>query len=110
MNIKKAIKKVKAINIARGIIIAYIIFISLFAFDTTFGIGFFIHLLPTLIFLTTLIVTWRKPKIAGILFILEGLGTIIVFNTYRDLFVLFVVSLLPVLTGLVFFFSKNPKH
>ncbi len=110
MKIKKAIKRGNPINIARALIIAYIIFISIFAFDTTFGTGFFIHLLPTIIFLATLIVTWKKPKIAGVLFILEGLGTIIVFNTYRDLFVLTVVSFLPVLIGLVFFLSRNPKH
>jgi tryptophan-rich sensory protein len=110
MNIKRVVKKIKTVNIARVIIIAYIIFISIFAFDTTFGAGFFIHLLPTIIFTVTLVITWKKSKLAGILFILEGLGTILVFNTYRDFFVLFVVSLIPVLTGLVFFLSKNPKH
>jgi hypothetical protein len=102
--------KVKLINVARILIIGYIIFLSLFALDTTFGIGLFIHLLPSLIFLITLIIFWKKPKIAGILFVLEGLGTIIVFNTYRDLFVLFVISIIPVLIGLLFFFAKPLKN
>lgn len=103
-------RKIETILIAKIIAIIYILFISLFAFDTPLGIGFLIHLFPTIIFLGTLIVTWKKPKIAGILFFLEGLGTILVFNTYRDLFVFLAVSIVPVLIGILFFFSKNPKH
>jgi len=100
-------KKIKILNFARGLIIAYIIFISIFAFDVSSVLGFFIHLLPTFIFLGTLILTWGKPKFAGILFILEGIGTIIVFNTYRDLFVLFAISLIPILIGILFLISKK---
>jgi hypothetical protein len=102
--------KVTLLNIARELIIAYILFITLFSFDASSLIGFLIHSIPTIIFLGTLILFWKNPKIAGILFALEGLGTIIVFNTYRDLFVLFVISLIPVIIGLLFFLSKNPKH
>jgi len=96
--------------ILKIIMIIYILFISLFALDTELGIGFFIHLLPTFIFLATLILFWKKPRTAGIFFTLEGIGTIIVFNTYRDLFVLSVISLIPILIGILFFFQKNPKH
>jgi sorbitol-specific phosphotransferase system component IIC len=103
-------KKIKSLNIARILIIAYALFIGIFALDAESLVGFLIHILPSLIFITTLVITWKNPRIAGILFVLEGIGTIIVFNTYRDLFVLLVVSLLPILTGLLFFFSKNPKH
>lgn len=102
--------KIKSIQISRILIILYILFITLFSLDTKFGIGFFIHLLPTFIFVSTLVITWKKPKIAGILFAIEGLGTMIVFNTYRDLFVLFIVSIIPILIGALFFISKNPKH
>jgi hypothetical protein len=100
-------KKIKLLDIARALIILYSLFIGIFAFDTEFGLGFFIHLLPSFIFLGTLILTWKKPKLAGILFALEGIGTIVVFNTYRDLFVLFVISLIPILIGILFFFSKK---
>jgi hypothetical protein len=102
-------KKIKFLDIVRMLIIAYALFISLFAFDVSSYLGFFIHLIPTFIFLGTLIFTWKKPKIAGVLFTLEGIGTIIVFNTYRDLFVLFVISLIPILIGILFFFLKNTK-
>jgi len=100
----------KILDLARGLIIAYIIFFSLFAFDVSSVLGFFIHLLPTFIFLGTLIFTWKKPRLAGILFILEGIGTIIVFNTYRDLFVLFVISFIPILIGILFLKNSKKKN
>jgi hypothetical protein len=108
---KKKIPKIKInlMNSARVLIILYILFITLFSFDTSFGIGFFIHLIPTAIFLATLIFTWKKPKLAGILFVLEGFGTIIVFNTYRDLFVLFTISFIPILAGILFLIFKGKK-
>jgi len=101
-------RKINLLNIARILIVVYAIFIGLFSLDTKLGLGFLIHLLPTIIFLATLIFTWKYSKIAGILFILEGIGTIIVFNTYRDLFVLFTISIVPILIGSLFLFSKKP--
>jgi hypothetical protein len=103
-------KKIKFIFIPRILIVIYVLFISLFALDTKFVIGFFIQLIPSLIFLATLFLTWKKPKIAGIFFIIEGLGTILFFNTYRNLFILFIISIIPIVIGTLFFFSKNPKH
>lgn len=110
MDFGKLIKKIKPLYVARTLIILYILFISLFSLDTPFGLGFLIHLLPTIILTITLIATWKFPKIAGILFIIEGLGTIIVWNTYRELFVFFVISLTLILIGSIFLVSKNPKH
>jgi hypothetical protein len=101
---------IKPLKFAKALIIAYALFLSLFALDTPFGTGFFIQLLPSFIFLGTLLIFWKKPKIAGILFVIEGIGTIIVWNTYRDLFVFAAISLVPILIGLLFFLSKNPKH
>ncbi len=105
----KKLKKIKLIWIPRILAVLYIIFISLFALDTPFGIGLLIHLLPTFIFIACLIVAWFKPKIGGILFGLAGLGTIIVGNTYRELITLFTISLIPVVIGILFFFLKRKK-
>jgi hypothetical protein len=109
---KKKAKKIKVtlLNIARELIIGYILLITLFSFDVKTLTGFVVHSLPSVIFLATLIVFWKKPKISGILFVLEGFLTIIAFNTYRDLFVLFMISFVPVLIGLLFFFSGNEKR
>jgi nicotinamide riboside transporter PnuC len=108
-NLKKVFKRIKLIYVARILSLFYALFLGIFALDTPLGLGFFIHLLPTIIFLGTLILTWRKPQLAGILFILEGIGTIIVFNTYRDFFVLVVISFVPILIGILFCLSKANK-
>lgn len=101
-------KKLKLIWIPRILAILYIIFISLFALDVPIlSMGFLIHLLPTLILSGCLIVAWFKPKIGGILFALAGIGTIIVFNTYRELITLFTISIIPIIIGILFFFLKK---
>ena len=113
----KKVKKFNPIWIPRILIILYTIFISLFALDTDFGIGLLVHLLPTIILLTILILTWKMPKLAGILFILSGIGTVIVWNTYRDLVLFFIFSVSLVLFGILFcilarkekLFSKKKK-
>jgi len=102
-------KNKKLFWIPRILAIAYILFLSLFSFDTDFGIGFLIHLLPSMIFTGCLILAWFKPKVGGILFSIAGLGTIIVFNTYRDLFVLFMISVIPIIIGIAFALLKRKK-
>lgn len=98
----------KHLNISAKIIsILYIALITMFVFDSEDFIGLLIHLIPTLIFLVCLVIAWLKPKIGGILFALAGLGTIIAFNTYREIFILIVISLIPVIIGALFWFSKK---
>jgi|GEM_PF-2886520 len=106
-NKKNSKVKIKLDLILKIAIALYIIFITVFSFDAQSIAGFLIHSLPTLIFTATLILAWKKQEIAGILFILEGLGTIVVFNTYRDLFVLSAVSLIPVLIGILFLLPRK---
>jgi uncharacterized membrane protein len=106
---KNKIKK-QIIWIPRILIMLYILFMSLFAFDTEFGIGFFMHLIPSFILLAILIFTWKKPKIAGIFFALFGIATIMFYNTYREWMSFLIISLPPILAGILFYFLKNPKH
>ena len=112
---KNKMKKTKKKNkfdliwVPRILIIAYILFISLFALDTPLGIGFLIHLIPTLILIAILIFTWKNSKLAGILFIIAGIGTIIFWNTYRDLLVFGIISLIPVIIGILFLTFKRKK-
>lgn len=106
----KKLKKIKFVWVPRILAILYIIFISLFSLDAPFGIGLLMHLLPTLIFTSCLIVAWFRPKIGGILIGLAGIGTIILWNTYRDLFTFFVFSIIPIIISILFFFLKSPKH
>ncbi len=101
-------KKIKPAWILRILAILFIAFITLFAFDASSFVGFLIHLLPTLIFSGCLVIAWFKPKIGGILFAFAGAGTIIVFNTYRELVPFLAVSVIPIIIGVLFFTS--PKH
>jgi len=102
--------KIQFIWIPRILAICYILFMSLFALDTEFGLGFFVHLTPSFLLIAILIFTWKKSQLAGILFGLFGLGTIIFFGTYESLISFIVISLIPILIGFIFYFQKNPKH
>jgi hypothetical protein len=102
--------KNKIIWIPRILIILYILFISLFALDTEFGLGFFMHLIPSFILIAILIFTWEKQKIAGILFGVFGILTIFYYGTYSDWRIFSMISLPPILAGILFYFLKNPKH
>jgi len=62
--------------------IVFILFLMLFSFDI-FGMGFgfwetikglFIHNIPALILLITLIISWKYEIVGGIIFNLAGLG------------------------------------
>lgn len=101
--------KLTLLNVSRILIVLFSLFLALFAFDTPFGIGFLIHLLPTIILLATLVLTWKKPTIAGILFVIEGIATIFVFNTYSDWFVFLIISVIPILVGIMFLVAKSRK-
>jgi len=109
---KKRNKKnnLKLIWVPRTLAVLYILFLSLFVFDTPFGIGFLIHLIPSFILISILILTWKKQKFAGILFGLFGITTIIFYNTYQGILNFSMISLPPILAGILFYFLKNPKH
>lgn len=94
---------------AKILAILYILFISIFAFDTPFfSIEFLIHLLPSLIFIWILIFAWSRSRIGGILFGILGIATIFFFDTYKDLIVFFLISLIPIVNGILFWLSD--KH
>jgi hypothetical protein len=96
--------------IPRGIMFFYIIFLLLFAldtFDTPQPLGeqildFFIHGLPSWILIIVLAITWNKPYLAGISFIVLASLGMIFFSTYQHLSGFLVVTLPPMLIGLSF--------
>jgi hypothetical protein len=100
-------RKNKRILIAKILSIAYIIFISIFSLDSKSLTEFLIQLIPSVIFICILITAWKFPKIGGSLFIVAGLGTILFWNTYRDLFVFFTISIFPILIGILFLLKKS---
>ena len=103
----------------RGICIAAILFVSMFAFDV-FGSGlslvqqikdFLIHMIPSFVLLIVLLIAWKKEMLGGIIFCLIGLSiTPFVFmmnfrmnqSIWMSLGVISTVTLPFVLVGILF--------
>lgn len=90
--------------LARSLAIIFIIFISLFALDTPLGIGFFIHLIPSLLLLIILILAWKKPMFGSLYLLISGFFTFS-FHTYQTLSSFLLISAPPFLLGLLFLYS-----
>lgn len=110
MNMSVSFNTLKFVWIPRVLIIAFTAFISLFSFDAFSGndpildklAGFLIHMLPSLVMILFLVLTWKRPAAAGVIFILLGVVFTFFFNTYEQAASFFTISLIPVLTGLMF--------
>lgn len=93
----------------RVLALAGAIFLSLLAFDV-FGteaglgeelLGFLIHLAPTYVILTALVVAWRWELLGGVLFILLGLLFVLMFSDEEWL--TFAITTVPsVVVGILF--------
>ena len=95
-------KKTSILNwVTRGLIILYVLFISLFALDATEGIAtvgekviaIFMHLLPSLLLLFVLLIVWKRQLIGAILFMVLAIVFTVFFNTYKDLIIFLIISL-----------------
>lgn len=100
----------------RVLAIAYILFISIFAFDVfspeysifDMIIGFLIHLIPSFILIIVTIIAWKKEFLGGILFILLSILFTIFFNTYKEIISFILISLILFIIGLLFIlFSRT---
>jgi len=94
----------------RILTIAYIIFISSFAFDV-FSMdapimdkfrGFGIHLAPSFIILITLFQFWRDPLSSGIAMIILSIISSVFFHTYSDVGRFTIITCPLVVTGILF--------
>ncbi len=102
--------------IPRILSITFIIFISIFALDS-FGteaplyqeiIGFIIHLIPSFVLIILLYVFWKKPLYCGLSYILIAILFTLVFSTYRNIYSLILISLLPAFIGFLFVIFRKP--
>jgi len=92
--------------VPRVLAIAYIVFISLFALDST-GLGFLIHMIPSFLFIGATVYAWKKPRNGGILFVILGLITIFMFDTIENIFSFLLVTLPLLVIGLMFYKLKQ---
>ena len=97
----------------RILAIVFILFLALFALDVfeegyKFGellVALFMHLVPNFVFLTLLIIAWKREKLGGYLFILISIVFTLFFKTYREIFTFLLISGPPLLIGLLFLAS-----
>lgn len=104
---------------ARGFTILYMLFLMIFSVDVFDGNqsiwmklgGFIIHNIPVILLVFFLIFTWNKPVIAGILFMLFGIATVLFFQTLQQGIQVFSVISLPIiLTGALYLASWYLKR
>jgi len=95
----------------RVLAIIYILFISIFALDE-FGqgvefwkatLGFAMHLIPSLLLVLFLIISWRWAKIGAVLFLVASIAVTIVFQTYRNITSFVFISISLFVIGILFF-------
>jgi phosphoglycerol transferase MdoB-like AlkP superfamily enzyme len=83
-------------------------FLGIFALDV-FGeyqglellIALTMHLIPTILVITSLLITISRRQFGAWLFILFSLFTLLFFKTYQDPITLIIITLPPALTGIL---------
>lgn len=105
--------------IPRILIMLFIAFVALFSLDVFEGeasiwyklLGLLIHNVPALLLLLTLLLTWRRPLIGGIVFAVLMVLLTVLWQTYEawETFLFFTVPMLvvAVLFLLVYFISQH---
>ncbi|WP_420852043.1 DUF7670 domain-containing protein [Pelotomaculum isophthalicicum] len=103
----------KLVWVSRVLAIIFILFISIFALDAFSDevsfidnlIGFLMHLIPTFIFLTALIIFWKYPQFSGLAFIILGMLFTFYFKTYRNIEYFLFLSIPQFVIGGLFIIS-----
>ncbi|MFH1591701.1 MAG: hypothetical protein ABIC95_07310 [archaeon] len=73
-----------------GILLALLL--ELFAFDTGSFVGFLMHSIPSAVIIISVLIGWRHPNVGGIVFVLLGVVTVFFYHTYRDPWLLAIIS------------------
>lgn len=87
-----------------------IVFFSLFALDvfveyetlSEIVVALAIHLIPSFILIAITVIAWRWHVVGGLLFLLLGFFSIFFFNTYENPISFALLTLPPLLVGLLF--------
>ncbi len=107
--------------IPRIVMILVVLFMGMFSLDvfsSKAGLGmqlagFLIHNIPALLLLLTLILTWKRPAVAGYIFLVLGVALSLLFYVYFNRFFLFDFTFfsLPVLIcAYLFLLARTSKE
>ncbi len=110
-------KAKKYLWLPAGIGLIYTLFISLFAADAFSGdallsekiVGFIIHLMPSIVSLIILAVSWKSPVKGGALFILLSVVFTLYFGTYKSILNFLVISFPLAVIGILFIILQVAK-
>jgi len=89
--------------------IAYIAFLSLFAFDSGSLLGILIQLIPSYTLIAALVVAWKNQKLGGVIFMMISLFFLIFFHAYKEVVPFVLVCLIPFSIGVTFYVSDKNK-
>ena len=101
--------------IPRTLGILFIVFLSLFALDVwsmdapfwaKLG-GFLMHLIPSFVLVIVLAISWKRPIIGGIIFLIIALLFTISFHTYTHFPTFLTISGIPFVIGLLFVWFRD---
>lgn len=112
---KKDRIKTKFIWIPRMLSLIFILFLSLFALDMFEGeapliekiMGLLIHLIPSFMLIIILIISWKRPLLGGIAFIIMSILFTIYFDTYKNIFTFLAFSVTLVVCGILYIIADK---
>ncbi|MFC1790441.1 hypothetical protein ACFLZP_03095 [Patescibacteria group bacterium] len=100
----------------RILAVSFTIFISLFALDV-FNEGYCLpelllalvmHFIPTFFFALVTYLSWRNPKIGGVVFIGLAILTVFAFDTYEQILSFLIITAIPLVIGILFLLNQKP--
>ena len=102
--------KSKAIWIPRILSVMMIAFFLVLSLDVFNGLGsisqeilaFAMHSIPAIAVAILLALSWKAPKLAGVLFLALAVFFTVFFSTYQSVSSFIVISLVPVIIGVCF--------
>ena len=98
---KRKVKKTLVAVRSAGILLG--LFYLIFALDSNSVIEFLIHIIPGVLILGAVSLSWFCPRYAGLAFIVLGLVSIFFFHTYREVEMFLMLSVPLIVIGIFFY-------
>jgi chromate transport protein ChrA len=101
-------------RVLAGMLIVLFLALSLDAFNGSGSVmqqvlAFAMQSLPALAIAFLLALSWKAPRLAGILFVVLAVFFTVFFSTYRSPFTFVAISLMPVFVGACFLFAASKR-
>jgi hypothetical protein len=99
-------------RILAGLLTVLLLVLSLDAFDGSGSVvqqalAFVMHSLPALAVALLLVLSWRAPRLVGVLFVVLAVFFTVFFGTYRSPFTFVTISLVPAVVGACFLLAAS---